>query len=632
MSTDPILAYEDLRGPSTVALPRRRLLMMRGIHVQYDGVPALKGVDFDLYEGEIHALVGEHRAGKSSLVKLMSGAVQKSQGEIVYKGAEVKSFTPESAIQAGIGMVYQNLTVLPSLNAIENIFAGRMIQGRFIGLDRRRMFLIGRELFHRMNLEIDLELPLSRLTQAQQLMVEFARMLFLDPQLMILDELSGKLTPEEMGTIYDIIFDFRRRGKSIIYITHNMEETLKVADRVTILKDGYRRGTERVADLDRFRLYELTYSFALGKKGIQANNMQFYLLKRYSEIFVRHLPIGIVILDGDDVVQLANFEGIEVMRLAPEQPATHSLESLLAETHFPNAEEICERVRARQEYVWEEVRVSDDKQFRVDVFPLRDDESDFIGTALLVHDVSVDRYMKDYIIRAEKMATVAEVAAGVAHEINNPLFIIHNYVELLKDKELDADAKEKLRKIEKELGRIVEITGSLLSFSKVKELPESRTDLVEVIEEAVLLLQHNLSKKNVRLEKELCAGRVEIVGDENRLKQLFLNLLINSIDAVLDGGTVRIRLFANTEDRFAEVTVADNGYGIPADIQGKIFNPFFSTKMNKKNAGLGLSICQHIAEAHDGIITFTSTPGEFTEFKVKLPIRQELTARARSKS
>ena len=621
MSADPASSLDDRTTPPALALSTPHILRMRNIHVAYNGVPALKGVDFDLYEGEIHALVGEHRAGKSSLVKLMSGAVQKSQGEIIYRGEEVKSFSPDSAIRAGVGMVYQNLNVIPSLNAIENIFAGRMIQRRFIGLDRRRMFLIGKELFRRMNIEIDLELPLYRLSQGQQLMVEFARMLFLNPQLMILDELSNKLTPEEMGTIYDIIFDFRRQGKSIIYITHDIEETLKVADRVTILKDGYRRGTERVAELDRFRLYELTYSFALGKKGIEANRMQFYLLKRYSESFIRHLPIGIVILDADDVVQLANFAGIEIMQITPEQLNTHSLEALLAVMRFPIAREIRDRVAAREEFVWEEVRIDDDKQVRVDVFPLRDDGSSFIGTVLLVHDVSIDRYMKDYIIRAEKMATVAEVAAGVSHEINNPLFIIRNYVELLKTKKLDPDGREKLRKIEKELGRIVEITGSLLSFSKVKELPGSRTNLVEVIEEAILLLQHNLSKKNIRLDKEIFVQRVEIVGEENRLKQLFLNLLLNSIDAVLDGGIVRVSLVVYAEDRFVEVTVADNGYGIPTDIQDKIFDPFFSTKMNKKNAGLGLSICQRIAEAHDGIITFASWPGNFTEFKVKLPLK-----------
>lgn len=620
MSADRAETLDDQESVPVRAVTNRHLLRMRGIHVDYNGVPALKGVDFDLYEGEIHALVGEHRAGKSSLVKLMSGAVQKSQGEIIYRGVEVKSFSPDSAIQAGVGMVYQNLNVIPNLNAIENIFAGRLIQRRLIGLDHHRMVLIGKELFRRMHIEIDLELPLYRLSQGQQLMVEFARMLFLNPQLMILDELSNKLTPEEMGTIYDIIFDFRRQGKSIIYITHDIEETLKIADRVTILKDGYRRGTERVADLDRFRLYELTYSFALGKKEIEANRMQFYLLKRYSESFIRHLPIGIVILDADDVVQLANFAGIEIMQLGPEQLNTHSFEALLAVMRFPIAREILNRVAAREEFVWEEVRIDDNKQVRVDVFPLRDEESSFIGTALLVHDVSIDRYMKDYIIRAEKMATVAEVAAGVAHEINNPLFIIRNYVELLKTKTLDQDGREKLRKIEKELGRIVEITGSLLSFSKVKELPGSRTNLVEVIEEAILLLQHNLSKKNIRLDKEVFVQRVEIVGEENRLKQLFLNLLLNSIDAVLDGGIVRVSLVVCAEDRFVEVTVADNGYGIPADIQDKIFNPFFSTKMNKKNAGLGLSICQRIAEAHDGIITFASTPGNFTEFKVKLPL------------
>jgi len=140
------------------------------------------------------------------------------------------------------------------------------------------------------------------------------------------------------------------------------------------------------------------------------------------------------------------------------------------------------------------------------------------------------------------------------------------------------------------------------------------------VEEALLLLQHNLSTKNVHLDKAIDATNVEISGDENQLKQLFLNLVINSIDAVLDGGTIRIGLTIDRRDRFAEVTVADNGYGIPADVQQNIFNPFFTTKVNKKNTGLGLSICHQIVEAHGGVISFTSVPGRSTEFSVRLPM------------
>ncbi len=596
------------------------LLQMRNIHVQYGNVQALSGVDFDLFEGEVHALVGEHRAGKSSLGKLLAGAVQKSAGEIVYRGREVRSFTPKSALDAGIAMVYQDLSVLPSLNAVENIFAGRMIPWRFGGLDHVRMGSIGAELFRKLNLEVDLDAPLHKLNQAQQLMVEFARIVLLDPRVIILDELSNKLTPEQMTTIYDTIFEYRRRGKGIIYITHDIEETLRLADRVTILKNGYRRGTERVADLDQYRLFQLTYSFALGKREIETDRMRFYLLKRYSESLVRHLPIGMVILDTADVVQLVNFSGIEAFDLpeGPESPP--SLEGLLERLGQPAAGEIRERIAAREEGSWDEIAIGEDSLVRVDVFPLRDDQAAFIGTTILVQDVSIDRFMKDYIIRAEKMATLAQVAAGVAHEINNPLFIIRNYVELLKQKRLDPDFGQKLDKIDRELLRIDEIIGSLLSFSRFKERPGGRADLVAVLEQSILLLQHNLSTKNVRLQKEIAAGAVQVSGDENQLTQLFLNLIMNSIDAVLDGGLIRVGLTVHAEDRFAEVTVADNGYGIPDDIRQNIFSPFFTTKVNKKNTGLGLSICHQIAEAHHGVIAFSSVPGQLTEFTVRLPL------------
>lgn len=593
---------------------------MRNIRVDYRNVQALRGVDFDLYAGEVHALIGEHRAGKSSLAKLLGGAVQKSQGEILYLGRSVGSFTQRSALEAGIGMVYQDLSVLPSLSAVENIFAGRMLTRKWRGLDFFHMVSIAKELFDRLNVDLDLDAPLYSLTQAQALMVEFARILLLDPTVIILDELSNKLTPREMGTIYDTIFDYRRRGRGIIYITHDIEETLRLADRVTILKNGYRRGTERVADLDQYRLFQLTYSFALGKKELESDRLRFYMLKRFSESLIRHLPVGIVILDSDDIVQLVNLASIDMIALPEEKLNGHPFENVLAALSLPVADEVREKVSRRVESSWDEIAVGEDRLFKLDVVPLKDDREAFIGTIILVQDVSIDRYMKDYIVRAEKMATLAQVAAGVAHEINNPLFIIRNYVELLKGAANNDGGSEKIGKIETELNRIDDIIGSLLSFSRFKERPASRTNLVEVVEDALLLLQHNLSTKEIRLERDLPAQPLPVVGDENRLKQLFINLVLNSIDAVLDRGMIRVTVRLRPDDRQAEVTIADNGYGIPHEVGDKIFEPFFSTKINKKNTGLGLSICQQIVEAHRGEISFSSAPGEMTQFTIRLPV------------
>ena len=222
--------------------------------------------------------------------------------------------------------------------------------------------------------------------------------------------------------------------------------------------------------------------------------------------------------------------------------------------------------------------------------------------------------------RAQKMASVAEVAVGVAHEINNPLFIIKNYIEVLKGIKTSKNGEEKLNKIEKELKRITQIINNLLSFSRMNELPERKINLVTVIEEVLILLQHNLSKKKINLKKNIHYNKVEIKGDENRLKQLFINLINNGIEAVLDYGTIKIDMSTDNDNDFVEISISDNGYGIPDDIKNDIFNPFFTTKINKVNTGLGLSICQHIIKEHNGVISFSSTPGKRTKFIIHFPL------------
>lgn len=593
---------------------------MRNIHVIYNQVQALKGIDFDLYYGEIHALIGEHRAGKSSLVKILSGAVKKKEGDIIFDGKKINYFTPETATKNGIGMVYQNLNIVPNQNAVENIFAGQMMISKYGFLNYTSMFKKSMDLLSTLNIQIDLKVPLYKLTMVQQYMIELARVLIMDPKLIILDELSNKLTPEEMKNIYRIIYDYKRNGKSIIYITHNMDEILQLADRVTILKDGFRRGTEKVKDLDKFRLFQLTYSFALNQNELEKEEKKFILIKKYIENIIQHLPMGVIILNIDNNVQLINYAAIEILGLSHDILINKSIKELFSRIDCDILKDLNNKINNKEEKTWEDVCINEEQLLKINIFPLKDENNKFLGTTILLQDISMDRYIQNYLIKSEKMASVAEVAVGVAHEINNPLYIIKNYLELIKDEKMSLQLKDKVNDIEKEVDRIVEIVTSLLSFSRIKELPENKVDLISIIEEVLLLLKHNLIQKKIKFDKNIPMNKVKIIGDENRLKQFFINLINNSIEAVLDEGLIHIVLLLAAEKNAVEVRIIDNGYGIPEDVKYKIFDPFFSTKINKKNTGLGLSICQHIAKEHNGEISFSSIPGKETCFIAKFPI------------
>ncbi len=596
------------------------LLRMRGIRVAYGSVPALRGADFDLSLGEIHALVGAHRAGKSSLVKLLSGAVRKDAGEIVFEGRRVEFFTPRSAIRHGIGIVYQHLNVIPSLSAAENIFAGRLPHAGLVRLDHRAMRERARRMFEKLSFPMDVDVPVGRLSAAEQHMVELARVLSADPRVLILDEVSSKLTPEEMERIYPILREFREQGRSVIYITHDMEEVFQFANRVTILKDGRSVDTERIEDLDRVKLLKLTYSFVLSREELRRQNLELYTMTKYNESIIKNIPVGVVILNDEQRIHLINYAALTILGRSA-GVAGRSFEELIPSSELAESALVMETIAARRELNLDEAAYRDGRVLKVSVFPFRDEDYAFLGTIVLLEDVTRARAVDDYLLRAEKISSTAELAAGVAHEINNPLGIVQNYVELLKLKGLDADARLKLGKIENEVNRIEKIIGSLLSFSKFDDASFREVDLGQVLEEVLLLLEHRFAEKGILMEKTIPAGPVTVRGDENKLKQLFVNLLANSIEAApAEGGAVHASLAVDPGARSAEVTVLDNGCGIPEELFGRIYDPFFSTKKNRKNAGLGLSISQRIVELHGGMLTCASKPGQLTRFSVRIPM------------
>ncbi len=599
------------------------LVQMQDIHLSYGDTEALKGVDFDLRRGEIHALVGAHRAGKSSLVKLLSGAERKDRGEILLYGKPIEYLTPKTAMRSRIAMVYQHLNIIPSLNAMENIFAGRMKNTWYLSIDYRDLQRKTEALLEQLHFNFDITVPVHRLSMVEQHMVELARVLSFDPDILILDELSSKLTPEEMERIYPLVLSLKKAGKSIIYISHNMDEIFAFADRVTILNEGRKMDTESIKDLDRVKLIKMTYSFFLSREELNRENRELYYLKTYNEDIIKNIPVGVIILDKEGDLYLINFAARKILEL--EDPESHSalinqpFERLIADKPVDDIEEILRHIRDREELLMQELSYGEEKTVRISVLPFRDEDYTFLGTIILLEDISQDRYMREYLLRSEKIASIAKLAAGVAHEINNPLGIVHNYVELLKQKSLDWDGRTKLTKIEREVDRISRIVANLLSFSKSGELAYRQVNPAEILDDVLLLLEHKLKEKKIKVDRRVSGGLSRIFGDENTLRQLFMNLLINSIEAVSGQGKIAVMIKAFQEEGYIEVALSDNGCGIPKEIQEKIFDPFFSTKTDKHNAGLGLSICQHIVELHRGMITCSSTPGKGSRFSLRFP-------------
>jgi ribose transport system ATP-binding protein len=227
------------------------VLVMDRITKNFPGVRALDGVTLEVRRGEVHALVGENGAGKSTLVKILAGAVLADQGEIRIEGHAVEIPSPHAAQQLGVSMIYQEFNLVPHLTVAENIFLGREPQVVPGIIDWGRMYREAQAVLDRLGVKLDVRAPVSRLSVAQQQMVEIAKAISTNAKLIVMDEPSATLTEHELARLFDLIRALRADGVSIIYISHRLEEIFEIADRVTVLRDGQFIGRHRVSEVTK---------------------------------------------------------------------------------------------------------------------------------------------------------------------------------------------------------------------------------------------------------------------------------------------------------------------------------------------------------------------------------------------
>lgn len=227
------------------------VLELKNITKRFSNLQALTNVDFDLHEGETHALVGENGAGKSTLMRILAGVYDGYEGEFWLNGKQVHFHSPKEALKAGIGMIHQELSTIPVLTVAENLFLGRQPLTRFGTVDWKKMQRVARDEMDSLGFpEINVNLPLGNYSLGIQQVIEVLRVMLSGAQILIMDEPTSALSPAEVERLIQLIDTLRQQKRSIVYISHFLEEVMRVADRVTVLRDGFKVDTLERKDTD----------------------------------------------------------------------------------------------------------------------------------------------------------------------------------------------------------------------------------------------------------------------------------------------------------------------------------------------------------------------------------------------
>ena len=370
--------------------------------------------------------------------------------------------------------------------------------------------------------------------------------------------------------------------------------------------------------LDNARLYS-----SLENKALQIER-----LKDFSENIVESLHVGVLTVDLTGRVESWNTQ-IEQMigvsrREALDKPLQEVLPASLATElaacdgteHVSNIYKLPLHTQAGRNLV-----------VNVSVAPLVGKEGERIGRLILLDDITQRTHMEGQLLQAEKLTSLGLLAAGVAHEVNTPLAVISNYIQMLAKQLPAGDARQALiDKIVKQTFRASEIVNHLLNFSRTSATEFQPVSLNQVVDETLALLSHPMRTGRVQIIRNLTPELPAVMGSGNRLQQVFLNLFLNARDAMPGGGMLEVRSWAHNGS--VDVEVTDTGTGISRENLARIFDPFFTTKASARGTGLGLSVSYGIIKEHAGKIEVSSTPGKGTTFHLEFPTAARKTVHA----
>lgn len=358
--------------------------------------------------------------------------------------------------------------------------------------------------------------------------------------------------------------------------------------------------------------------------------------RRFIERIIDSLPVGLYVIDRAYRIQAWNRKRETGMQgVSREEALGRTIFEILhrqpAESLRREFDEVFRTGRIQTVHM-ESTASGDARTFRISKIPMRLTDGGITHVIAIGEDVTEWREAQERFAHAEKLAAIGQLAAGVMHEINNPLATIAACAESLALRLDDVrqaggtaprDSDEFLRIIENEVHRCKRIVDSLLDFSRPKPVTKEPTDVNDVVEHTLFLVKHHARFKKLRVDTVLAEHLDRVKANREQLVQVFMALLINAVDAMDEQGTITIRTRRGRTPREGVIAeVVDQGVGIPRAEQSKIFEPFYTTKAPGRGTGLGLSICYGIIADHGGRIEVDSTPGAGSTFRILLPAEE----------
>ncbi len=593
------------------------LLELDNVSLIKDHVQIIKEINLKIYAGEIHALVGDRGTGKSSIGNLLAFNLRPTGGTVYWKGQPVSNKSFIFSKNPPIQIVYQDDGLIDYFSVAENMFLPEQIFRPLPFLGRKKMIIQANEFIQQNGFSIDPLSTFRSLTMSEKVVVTFLRSIYRDPEVLILDESLEKLTGKDLDQVLYLLKNLAAQGMAIVCISHRIDDIYNLAKKVSVIRDGRNLLTDATKNIDRLNLIKMCYTQITRNKQSEDINKEFYQLLRYNEAILKNLPITLIVTDDQNNIKMVNDQGQSFFNLLPEQYLNQPISSVIKDEEALHQIRRCFNQKQESSIYHQQIA---DVIANIKIYPIFDGTFP-IGNITIIEDITEQEKMRQRVNLSENLASLGLLAAGVAHEINNPLEIIYNYLSFLRMNPERDQAIKAVEQLEEEIDGIKHIVSNLVSFSGNKPHDSDHFDINNMIRQTLTLLSPAAEERGITCSSSSSEPELFINANASEIRQVLLNLIKNSFEVLDKNGILHIE--TNKDEVNAIIKIRDNGPGITAENPEQIFLPFYSTKKHdSNNLGLGIPMSYGIIKKYKGELTFQNLPDGGCEFIVSMPVAE----------